>query len=73
LLDILSTISIFTLKFFSVSDVEQLMKLLCGLVVSNEPVMNIEEEEEGWESDDTESIKYSRIFQNPGQSGLKYC
>lgn len=49
------------------------MKLLCGLVVSNEPVMNIEEEEEGWESDDTESIKYSRIFQNPGQSGLKYC
>ena len=73
MLDILSTISIFTLKFFSVSDVEQLMKLLCGLVVSNEPVMNIEDEEEGRKGDDTESIKDSRIFQNPEQSGLNSC
>ena len=49
------------------------MKLLCGLVVSNEPVMNIEDEEECWKGDDTESIKDSRIFQNPEQSGLKSC
>ena len=45
-------------------------EILWALVVSKEPVMNVEEEEECWEDDYTECIKHSRMFQDPGHSSL---